>query len=231
MSEAEQIDTSIDVDASAAVRRKITSESVVGKITQDMMPGPNEPTAWLYTVFGEIEKLSVESGTYGDFIRLEGEFIGQSYVPDKNGVFNEVTAGQAILPSLGEFVVRKHLASVGFGTDKGPKTVTFAMDVGISYHKGEDMKVPDGKGGETNVHVKKFQWTVRPVGAVAKTPLQLWKDKMLSQRKGLPFTPRAEIAHSEMPPVIEAKAEPVEQIEAEPQPAVQAAEKGKGGRK
>jgi hypothetical protein len=152
----------------ARVRKSLTPSSLVGKITQEMIPEKGAPTTWLLEIFGQVEGFETGQTQFGPFIRLKGEFIAD------NLLTGEQTDGPtAILPALAEMVVRNQLRAVGFGTPNGPKAVTFAMRVGIDWNK-PDEQIIDGKA----VMLKKYTWAIAPIGAQAKTPLRLIKEQM-----------------------------------------------------
>jgi hypothetical protein len=163
------VDTTIGgTGKEARVRKSLTPSSLIGKITQDMIPEKGAPTAWLLEIFGQVEGFETGQTQFGPFVRLKGEFIAD------NLLTGEQSEGPtAILPALAEMVVRNQLRAVGFGTEGGPKAVMFAMRVGIDWNK-PDEQIIDGK----TVALKKYTFAIAPIGAQAKTPLRLIKEQM-----------------------------------------------------
>jgi hypothetical protein len=154
------------------VRKQLTTANLLGKVTHDMIPEKGEPPKWAINVYGQVESFETGQSQYGPYVKLGGEFIAT------NLLTGEVTDGPvAILPAIGEMVIRNQLKAVGFGTPGGPRAITFAMDIGIEWNK-PDEQIIDGK----TVMIKKHTWAVRPIGQKAKTPLALIREQMEAQR-------------------------------------------------
>ncbi len=156
MSETEPLPVA---DQDAKYTKKITAARMCGGVIPKPEPGQ---TIWLFSLYGQIEKIEVGSTEYGDFLRLVGDFLGDSFTTGET-----VAATSAILPSIAEQIVRNQLSAVGFGAEDGPKTVTFAMDIGVEFSKA-------GAAGYT--------WVVKPVGASKKSPLQMYREAIKARR-------------------------------------------------
>jgi hypothetical protein len=163
-------------EAETRFRKQITPEKIVGKILQDWIPNKGEEPRWLFSIYGQVEGFSIGQTQFGPYMKLTGEFLAKNYL---TGV--ETDGPVAILPALGEMIVRNQLRAVGFGTPNGPRAVVFGMEIGIEYNKPDEFEINGDK-----VTVKKYSWAIRPIGARAKTSLRMVRDMMESQRLAAP---------------------------------------------
>jgi hypothetical protein len=168
------VDTTIggEKTANQRIRKQLTTANVLGRVTHDMIPEKGEPPKWVINIYGQVESFEKGVGTYGEFIKLGGEFIWTNLLTGE-----EIDGPVSILPGLAEMVVKNQFKAVGFGEPGGPRAIVFAMDIGIEWNK-PDEQIIDGK----KVEIRKHAWAVRPVGQRAKTPLRLLKEQMEKER-------------------------------------------------
>ena len=164
------------------ISRKITTKAFVGGITQDLIPDVVGQVKWLGLVYGTCTGIGTDVSTFGDFLRLYGDFVSESHI---TGELSQ--AGQAILPSLAESAIRLWVGSEYIGTEvegKPGKKITpplqITIEIGIEAGKPEEIVVPKtDTTPEQKVLKKTYQWTVRPIGGmVRESPALLLRRQM-----------------------------------------------------
>ena len=164
------------------ISRKITSKAFVGAITQDLIPDVLGQITWLGLVYGTCTGIGTDVSTFGDFLRLYGDFVSESHI---TGELSQ--ASQAILPSLAESAIRLWVGPEYIGTEaegKPGKKITpplqVTIEIGIEAGKPEEIVVPKtDTTPEQKVLKKTYQWTVRPIGGmVRESPALLLRRQM-----------------------------------------------------
>jgi hypothetical protein len=157
----EELNTLGDMNVGAKVESRITAGGALGTVSEEMIPDKGEPTRWYLRILGEMTGYETGRSQFGPFVKLKGEFT----VTDlRDGTVKG--AKTAILPGLGENVIKRQADHVGFGTESGPRSIVFGMEIGLDWNK-PDIKSVNGK----EIVFKKYMWAIRPLGSTVETPL------------------------------------------------------------
>jgi hypothetical protein len=169
------VDALGDGRAGTQLKTRITASDVLGTISEDMIPDKGEPAKWYLRIIGEISGYETGRTTFGPYVKLKGEFTSTDM---RTGQI--LTGSTCILPGLAEMIVRRQLDVVNFGSENGPKMVTFGMEIGLDWNK-PDIKMVDGK----EIAFKKYMWAIRPLGSTVETPLMRLTRELNEKSKAL----------------------------------------------